>query len=69
MEIGGQSYGKMAWSDQKRTYQALSKYSRWSYEPLSYLWTYVEPDSDSSDDGSRDEGGKYQESLDDQEHE
>ena len=34
------------------TYQEASEYSRWSYEPVYNLWPYIEPDSESSDDGS-----------------
>ena len=48
------------------TYQAASEDSRRAYEPLSDLWQDVDPDSDSSDDGSSDEGIKYQENPDDQ---
>ena len=50
----------------KGTYQAASEDSRWEYEPVSDLWPDIEPDSDSSDDVSRDKGSKYQENLDDQ---
>ena len=36
---------------------------RWEYEPVSYLCPDIDPDSDSSDDGSRDKRSKYQENL------
>ena len=41
-------------------YQAASEDSRWAYEPVSDLWPDIEPYSDSSNDGSSDEGGKDQ---------
>ena len=34
---------------------------------MSYLWTYIEPYSESSDDGSSDEGSKDQDNPDYQE--
>ena len=34
------------------TYQAASGYIRLEYKPVSYVWPYIEPDSDSSDDES-----------------
>ena len=33
------------------TYQAASEDISWAYEPVSDLWPYIDPDSDSSDDG------------------
>ena len=42
------------------TYQAASEYIRWAYEPVYDLWTDIEPDSDSREDGSSDEGSKDQ---------
>ena len=42
------------------THQAASEDSRWAYEPVYDLWLDIEPDSDSSNDGSGDEGRKYQ---------
>ena len=42
------------------SYQKASEDSRWAYEPVSDLWTEIEPDSDSNDDASSDEGRKYQ---------
>ena len=48
------------------TYQAASEDSRCKYEPVYYLWTDIEPNSDSSDDGSSDEVRKYQENSYDQ---
>ena len=50
-------------------YQAVSKDSRWAYEPVSYLWPDIDPDSDFSSVGSNDEGIKDQEKPDYQEHE
>ena len=41
-------------------YQEASKDIRWSYEPVVYWWKDVLPGSDSSVDGSIDEGSKYQ---------
>ena len=40
------------------TYQAASGDSRGSYDPVYGLCTDTEPDSDSSNDGSSDEGRK-----------
>ena len=40
-------------------YQASSEYIRWAYEPVYDLWSDIDPDSDYSDYGSRDEGIKY----------
>ena len=51
------------------SYQEASEDSRWAYEPLSDLWTEIEPDSDSNDDGSSDEGRKYHDKLDHKEQE
>ena len=47
------------------TYQESSEEIRWEYEPVYALWPYIEPDTDSSVDGSSEKGGKYQENLDD----
>ena len=47
------------------TYQAVSEDSRWAYELVYDLWSDIEPDTDSRDNGSIDEGIKYQENLDD----
>ena len=44
-------------------YQEASEYIRCAYEPVSYLCPDVDPNSDSSDDGSSDEEIKYQENL------
>ena len=44
-------------------------YSRWAYEPVSDLWTDIEPDGDSSNNGSSYEGSKYQENPNYQEQE
>ena len=49
------------------TYQAASEDSRWAYEPVSYLWPDIYPDNYSSEDGSINEGSKYQENQEDQE--
>ena len=38
------------------TYQAASEDGRWTYEPVSGLWPDIKTDSDSSNDGSGDEG-------------
>ena len=46
--------------------QASYEDSRCEYEPVSYLWPYIDPNSDSSFDGSIDEGIKDQENFDDQ---
>ena len=51
------------------TYQSASEDSRWAYEPVSDLWSNIEPASDSSDDGSSDEGSKNQDNPDGQEQE
>ena len=51
------------------TYQAASEDSRWVYEPVSDLWPYIDPASNSSDGWSSNEGRKYQENLEDQEQE
>ena len=48
------------------TYQTASEDSRWENEPLSDLWLDIEPDSDSKNYGSSDEGSKYKENLEDQ---
>ena len=46
------------------TYQVASEDSRWAYDPVSGLWTDIEPVSESINDGSREEGRKYQENPD-----
>ena len=51
------------------TYEAAAEDIRWAYEPVSDLWSAIEPDSDSSNCGSSDEGGKYQGNPDYQEQE
>ena len=54
----------MAWSDKKRGLQAATEDIRWSYEQVSGFWTGVEIESDSSEDGSIDEGIKDQKNID-----
>ena len=44
-------------------YQAAYEDIRWSYEPLCDLWPDINPDSDSSVDGSSDEGSEYHDNL------
>ena len=56
--------GKLLGVIRRGTCQAASEYSRWAYEPVSYLWTDIEPDSDSINYGSCDELSKYQENSD-----
>ena len=51
--------------NEKRYLKTASEDSRRAYEQVYDLWPDVEPDSDSSDDWSSDEGGKYQENIDD----
>ena len=48
-------------------YKAAYEDIRWSYEPVSDLWPYIDTASNSSDDVSIDEGRKDQENTDDQE--
>ena len=48
------------------TYQTASEDIRWAYEPVSGLWPYIEPDSNSSGVGSSDEEIKDQENSDGQ---
>ena len=48
------------------TYQELNEDNRWEYKPVSDLWIYVEPGSDSSDDESSDERRKDHENPDSQ---
>ena len=43
--------------------------SRWAYKPVPDLWKDIEPDCDSRNDGSSDEGIKDQENLNGQEQE
>ena len=52
--------GKWLGVIRRGTYQAAYEDSRWAYEPVSGLWPYIDPDSDSSDYGSSYEGSKYQ---------
>ena len=40
------------------TYQAAFEDSRWAYELVSDLWPDIDPDSDSSNEGSDNEGKK-----------
>ena len=61
--------GKWIGLIRRGTYQAAYEYIRWAYEPVSDLWPDIEPDGDSIDGGSRNEGIKYQENLEDQEQE
>ena len=51
--------GKWLGVIRRGTYQAAVGDIRWAYELVSYLWPDVEPDSDSSDDNSGDDGSKY----------
>ena len=51
------------------SYQEASEDSRWEYEPVFGLWPDIYHDSESSVDGSSDEGIKYQDNLADQEQE
>ena len=51
------------------TYQAASEDIRWAYEPVSDLLTDIDTDSESSNEGSGDEGSKDQDNPDDQEQE
>ena len=53
-------------SNRRGTYQSAYEVIRCVYEQVSGLWPDIEPDSDSSDGGSRNEGRKYQENLEDQ---
>ena len=52
--------GKWLGLIRRGTYQADSEDSMWAYESVSYLWPYLEPDSESSIDGSSDEKSKDQ---------
>ena len=45
------------------TYRSAPEDSRWSYEPVSDLWSDVEPNSDYSVDDSSGKGSKVQERL------
>ena len=47
------------------SYQAADEEIIWAYEPVYDLCPYIEPVSDYSVGGSRDEGFKEQDSLDD----
>ena len=49
------------------TYQVASEHSRWTYETVSDLWPDIEPDSDSSDCVSSNEGSKDKSKSDYQE--
>ena len=51
---------KLMGAIRRGTYQAAYEDSRWAYEPVSDFWPDVDPDSDSSDYGSSDEGIKNQ---------
>ena len=51
--------GKWLGVIRRGTYQAASEDSRWVYEPVSDLWPYIDPASNSSDGGSSNEGIKY----------
>ena len=46
------------------SYQASYEDTRWVLESVYDLWPDIYPDSDSSVDGSSDEGIKYQYNLD-----
>ena len=59
--------GKWLGVIRRGTYQSAPEDSRWEYEPVSDLWPDIEPDSNSRDDGSSDEGIKDQENPYDQE--
>ena len=59
--------GKWLGVIRRGTYQAEPEDSRWEYEPVPYLWPDIDPDSDSRNDGSSDEGSNDQVNLDDQE--
>ena len=50
-------------------YQAVSEDTRWAHEPVYDLWPDIELVSDSSNDGSSYQDGKYQENPYYQEHE
>ena len=56
--------GKWPGVIRRGTYQAASEDSRWEYEPVSDLWTDIEPDSDSINVGSSDYRSKDQENPD-----
>ena len=53
------SLGKYLGVIRRGIYQEESEDNRWTYEPVLYLWPYVDPDSDSSDNGSSNERRKY----------
>ena len=61
--------GKWLGVIRRGTYQAAVGDIRWAYEPVSYLWPDVELHSDSSDDGSGDDGSKYRHNPDHQNQE
>ena len=61
--------GKWLGVIRRGTYQSEYQDIRWSYKPVSDLWLYVEPDSNSSDDRPSYEVGKYQDNPDYQEQE
>ena len=48
------------------THKATFEDNRWAYKPVYDLWPDIESDSDSIDDGSSDEGIKYQDNPYDQ---
>ena len=56
--------GKCLAGIRRRSYQAAAEDSIWPYKPVSDLWPDIDPDSDSSFDGSSYEGSKYQDNLD-----
>ena len=45
-------------------YKSAAGYSRWSYEPVSYLWPDADHGSDYSDNETFDEGRKEQDKPD-----
>ena len=51
------------------TYKLSAEDRRWEYEPVTDLWTDVDPGINYSNGGSSDEVIKYQENHDDQEQE
>ena len=67
--LANNTLGKLVVVIRRGSYQAAAEDSRWAYETVSDLWPDMVTDSDSSVDGSSDEGGKYQKNLDDQEQE
>ena len=45
--LANNNLGKWLGLIRRGTYQAASEYIRWAYEPLTYLWPDIEPNSDS----------------------